>query len=56
VLAVAHVGGGGDFRRDILYLAIYGLYTFIWDVLACEGEREGAKSARECIPEVRVPN
>ena len=34
---------GGDSGRDILYLGIYGLYTSIWDVLAPEGEQEGAQ-------------
>jgi hypothetical protein len=34
---------GGNFGRDILYLGIYGLYRSIWDVLAPEGEQEGAK-------------
>jgi hypothetical protein len=33
---------GGNVGRDILYLGIYGLYTPIWDVLAPEGEQEGA--------------
>jgi hypothetical protein len=40
---------GGNFGRDILYLGIYGLYISIWDVLAPEGEQEGAKKrSRTC--------
>jgi hypothetical protein len=40
---------GGNFGRDILYLGIYGLYTPIWDVLAPEGEQEGAgKRLKTC--------
>jgi hypothetical protein len=40
---------GGDFGRDNLYLGTYGSYTPIWDVLALEGEQEGAKKrSRTC--------
>ena len=41
---------GGDFRRDILYLGIYALYTSIWDVLAPEGEQEGAQKRSTTRP------
>jgi hypothetical protein len=34
---------GGNFGWDNLYLGIYGLHAPIWDVLAPEGEQEGAK-------------
>jgi len=41
---------GGNFGWDILYLGIYGLYTSIWDVLAPEGEQEGAKKRSTTRP------
>jgi hypothetical protein len=34
---------GGNFGWDNLYLGIYRSCTPIWDVLAPEGEQEGAK-------------
>ena len=40
---------GGNFGQDNLYLGIYGLHRPIWDVLALEGEQEGAKKhSRMC--------
>jgi len=41
---------GVNFGQDFLYLGIYGLHTPIWDVLAPEGEQEGAQKRSTTRP------
>ena len=47
---------GGNLGQNILYLGIYGLYTFIWDVLVLKGKQKRALWSLQCISKVWVPN